>query len=147
MAKKVTGYIRLQVPAGKAMPGPPVGPAFAQHGLKGKEFCDAFNEQSLKMYEQGMILPVVVTVYSDRSFTFKIKTPPASVLLKQTLGIEKGSSEPNVKKVGKVSRDQLEEIANMKWPDLSANDMHSAVKIIAGSARSMGLRVEGVEDG
>ena len=144
MAKKVEKYVKLQVPAGKANPSPPVGPALGQAGVNIMEFCKAFNAQTQKM-EVGMVMPVVVTVYNDRSFTFVIKTPPASILLKKSLGIEKGSGTPNTKKVGKVSRQQLEEIAKAKMPDLTAADLDAAVRTIAGSARSMGLDVEGVQ--
>jgi large subunit ribosomal protein L11 len=143
MAKKVEKYVKLQVPAGAANPSPPVGPALGQAGVNIMEFCKAFNAQTQKM-EKGMTLPVVVTVYNDRSFTFVIKTPPASILLRKTLGIEKGSGEPNTKKVGKVNRAQLEEIAKAKMPDLTAADMDAAVRTIAGTARSMGLDVEGL---
>ena len=144
MAKKVEKYVKLQVPAGKANPSPPVGPALGQAGVNIMEFCKAFNAQTQKM-EVGMVMPVVVTVYNDRSFTFVIKTPPASILLKKSLGIEKGSGTPNTKKVGKVSRQQLEDIAKAKMPDLTAADLNAAVRTIAGSARSMGLDVEGVQ--
>ena len=143
MAKKVTTYIKLQVPAGKANPSPPVGPALGQHGVNIMEFCKAFNAQTQSM-EQGMPIPVVITVYSDRSFTFITKTPPAAVLLKKAAGVPKGSGTPNTEKVGKVNRAQLEEIARTKDPDLTAADMDAAVRTIAGSARSMGLDVEGV---
>jgi large subunit ribosomal protein L11 len=143
MAKKVEKYVKLQVPAGAANPSPPVGPALGQAGVNIMEFCKAFNAQTQKM-EKGMTLPVVVTVYNDRSFTFVIKTPPASILLRKTLGIEKGSGEPNTKKVGKVNRAQLEEIAKANMPDLTAADMDAAVRTIAGTARSMGLDVEGL---
>ena len=143
MAKKVEAYIKLQVPAGQANPSPPVGPALGQHGLNIMEFCKAFNAQSQGL-EQGMPIPVVITVYSDRSFTFITKTPPASVLLKKAAGIKSGSAVPNRDKVGTVSRAQLEEIANAKMADLNANDIDAAVRIIAGSARSMGLETEGV---
>ena len=142
MAKKVEAYIKLQVAAGKANPSPPVGPALGQHGVNIMEFCKAFNAQTQSM-EAGMPIPVVITVYSDRSFTFITKTPPASVLLKKALGLAKGSGTPNTDKVGKVTRAQLEEIATTKMPDLNAADMDAAVKIIAGSARSMGIDVEG----
>jgi large subunit ribosomal protein L11 len=144
MAKKVEKYVKLQVPAGKANPSPPVGPALGQAGVNIMEFCKAFNAQTQKM-EAGMVMPVVVTVYNDRSFTFVIKTPPASILLKKSLGIEKGSGTPNTKKVGKVSRQQLEDVAKAKMPDLTAADLDAAVRTIAGSARSMGLDVEGVK--
>jgi large subunit ribosomal protein L11 len=143
MAKKVSAYIKLQVAAGKANPSPPVGPALGQHGVNIMEFCKAFNAQTQQM-EPGLPIPVVITVYSDRSFTFIMKTPPAAVLLKKSLGIEKGSATPNTQKVGTVTRDQLEEIAKAKEPDLTAADMDAAVRTIAGSARSMGLDVEGV---
>ena len=141
MAKKIQAYIKLQVPAGEANPSPPVGPALGQHGVNIMEFCKTFNAQTQQL-EKGLPIPVVITVYSDRSFTFITKTPPASVLLKKSAGIPKGSSTPNTVKVGKVSRAQLEEIANTKMPDLNAVDMDAAVRIIAGSARSMGLDVE-----
>jgi len=144
MAKKVEKYVKLQVPAGKANPSPPVGPALGQAGVNIMEFCKAFNAQTQKM-EAGMVMPVVVTVYNDRSFTFVIKTPPASILLKKSLGLEKGSGTPNTKKVGKVTRQQLEDIAKAKMPDLTAADLDAAVRTIAGSARSMGLDVEGVK--
>jgi len=142
MARKIETYIKLQVPAGQANPSPPVGPALGQHGVNIMEFCKAFNAQTQNI-EQGMPVPVVISVYSDRSFTFITKTPPASVLLKKAAGIKKGSGTPNSDKVGKVTRAQLEEIARLKEPDLNAADMDAAVKIIAGSARSMGLEVEG----
>jgi large subunit ribosomal protein L11 len=141
MAKKIEAYIKLQVRAGEANPSPPVGPALGQHGVNIMEFCKAFNAQTQQM-EKGLPIPVVITVYSDRSFTFITKTPPASVLLKKAAGIPKGSSTPNTSKVGKVSRAQLEEVASQKMPDLNAVDMEAAVRIIAGSARSMGLDVE-----
>lgn len=143
MAKKVEAYIKLQVPAGKANPSPPVGPALGQHGLNIMEFCKAFNAQTQSL-EAGMPIPVVITVYSDRSFTFITKTPPASVLLKKAAGIKSGSAVPNRDKVGKVTRAQLEEIANTKMADLNAANLDAAVRIIAGSARSMGLETEGV---
>ena len=144
MAKKITAYIKLQVKAGEANPSPPVGPALGQHGVNIMEFCKAFNSQTQKM-EKGLPTPVVITVYSDRSFTFITKTPPAAVLLRKAVGIPKGSGEPNTNKVGTVTRAQLEEIAKAKEPDLTAADMDAAVRTIAGSARSMGLNVEGVE--
>ncbi len=144
MAKKVTAYIKLQVPAGQANPSPPVGPALGQHGVNIMDFCKAFNAQTQNA-EQGIPLPVVITVYSDRSFSFITKTPPAAVLLRKAAGIAKGSGEPNTNKVGTVNRAQLEEIAKAKEPDLTAADMDAAVRTIAGSARSMGLNVEGVE--
>lgn len=142
MAKKIVNYIKLQVPANEANPSPPVGPALGQHGLNIMEFCKAFNAQTQEV-EKGMPLPVVIAVFNDKSFTFEIKTPPAAVLLKKAAGISKGSGTPNSDKVGKVTRAQLEEIAQTKMKDLNANDMDAAVKIIAGSARSMGLEVEG----
>jgi large subunit ribosomal protein L11 len=142
MAKKIEAYIKLQVPAGEANPSPPVGPALGQHGVNIMEFCKTFNSQTQKT-EKGLPIPVVITVYNDRSFTFITKTPPASVLLKKALGIPKGSGVPNKEKVGTVTRAQLEEIATAKMPDLNAADMDGAVKIIAGSARSMGIDVEG----
>ena len=145
MAKKLENYIKLQVPAGAANPSPPVGPALGQHGLNIMEFCKAFNAQTQDV-ENGMPLPVVISVYSDKSFTFQIKTPPAAVLLRKAAGIAKGSGTPNSAKVGKVTRAQLEEIANTKMADLNANDIDAAVRIIAGSARSMGLDVEGMEN-
>jgi large subunit ribosomal protein L11 len=144
MAKKITAYIKLQVPAGQANPSPPVGPALGQHGVNIMEFCKAFNAATQSI-EPGLPTPVVITVYSDRSFTFITKTPPAAVLLRKAAKIQKGSGEPNTKKVGTVTRAQLEEIAKMKEPDLTAADMDAAVRTIAGSARSMGLNVEGVE--
>ena len=143
MAKKVTAYIKLQVPAGQANPSPPVGPALGQHGVNIMEFCKSFNAATQKA-EAGLPLPVVITVYADRSFTFITKTPPAAVLLKKIVGIPKGSGEPNTNKVGTVTRAQLEEIAKEKQPDLTAASMDAAVRTIAGSARSMGLDVEGV---
>jgi large subunit ribosomal protein L11 len=144
MAKKIEAYIKLQVSAQEANPSPPVGPALGQHGVNIMEFCKAFNAQTQSL-EKGMPVPVVITVYSDRSFTFIMKTPPAAVLLKKAAGIPKGSGEPNTNKVGKVNRAQLEEIASTKMPDLTAADMDAAVRTIAGSARSMGIDVEGVE--
>lgn len=143
MAKKIESYIKLQVAAGQANPSPPVGPALGQHGVNIMEFCKAFNAQTQSM-EQGLPIPVVITVYSDRSFTFITKTPPASVLLKKAAGIKSGSGVPNQNKVGKVNRAQLEEIATTKMPDLTAADMDAAVRTIAGTARSMGIDVEGV---
>lgn len=143
MAKKVQSYIKLQVAAGKANPSPPVGPALGQHGVNIMEFCKAFNAATQDV-EPGLPTPVVITVYSDRSFTFVTKTPPAAVLLKKTLGLQKASAEPNKNKVGKISREQLEEIAKTKEPDLTAADLDAAVRTIAGSARSMGIDVEGV---
>ena len=143
MAKKVDGYIKLQIPAGQANPSPPVGPALGQHGVNIMEFCKAFNAHTQSV-EQGLPVPVVITVYADRSFSFITKTPPAAVLLRKAAGVPKGSGTPNTEKVGKVNRAQLEEIAQAKWPDLTAADMDAAVRTIAGSARSMGLDVEGV---
>lgn len=143
MAKKIEAYIKLQVPAGQANPSPPVGPALGQRGVNIMEFCKAFNAQTQGM-EQGLPLPVVITVYSDRSFTFITKTPPASILLKKAAGIKSGSSKPNTDKVGTVTREQLEEIAKAKEPDLTAADLDAAVRTIAGTARSMGLNTEGV---
>ena len=143
MAKKVQGYIKLQVPAGSANPSPPIGPALGQQGVNIMEFCKQFNAQTQKL-EKGLPIPVIITVYSDRSFTFVMKTPPAAVLIRKAIGIEKGSGTPNTAKVGKISRKQLEEIARMKQPDLTAADLDAAVRTIAGSARSMGVDVEGV---
>ncbi len=144
MAKKILTYVKLQVPAGKANPSPPVGPALGQHGLNIMEFCKAFNAQTQSM-EAGLPVPVVITVYADRSFTFITKTPPAAVLLRKAAGVAKGSGRPNTEKVGRLTRAQLEEIANVKMPDLNAVDMDAAVRILAGSARSAGLEVEGVD--
>ncbi len=144
MAKKVASYIKLQVPAGQANPSPPVGPALGQHGVNIMEFCKAFNAETQSV-EQGLPIPVVITVYSDKSFTFISKTPPASVLLLKAAGISKGSGVPNLEKVGKVSRNHLEEIATTKEPDLTAADMDAAVRTIAGTARSMGIETEGIE--
>ena len=144
MAKKVESYLKLQVPAGEANPSPPVGPALGQAGINIMEFCKAFNAETQSI-EKGMPIPVVITVYNDRSFTYITKTPPASVLLKKAAGLQKGSGEPNTKKVGTVTRAQLEEIAKAKEPDLTAADMDAAVRTIAGSARSMGLDTEGVK--
>ncbi|MCG5499479.1 50S ribosomal protein L11 [Ectothiorhodospira lacustris] len=143
MAKKIEAYIKLQVAAGKANPSPPVGPALGQRGVNIMEFCKAFNAQTQSL-EPGLPIPVVITVYSDRSFTFITKTPPASVLLRKAAGVPKGSATPNTVKVGKVTREQVEEVARTKMPDLTAADMEAAVRSIAGSARSMGLDVEGV---
>ena len=142
MARKIETYIKLQVKAGQANPSPPVGPALGQHGVNIIEFCKAFNAATQGM-EPGVPVPVVISVYNDRSFTFITKTPPATVLLKKAAGIGKGSGQPNANKVGKVSRAQLEEIAKVKMPDLNAADLDAAVRIIAGSARSMGLDIEG----
>ena len=144
MAKKVASYIKLQVPAGQANPSPPVGPALGQHGVNIMEFCKAFNAETQSV-EPGLPIPVIITVYSDRSFTFISKTPPAAVLLRKAAGVPKGSGEPNMEKVGKVNRAQLEEIATTKMPDLTAADMDAAVRTIAGTARSMGIEVEGVK--
>ena len=143
MAKKVQAYIKLQVKAGQANPSPPVGPALGQHGVNIMEFCKAFNAETQSM-EPGLPIPVVITVYADRSFTFIKKTPPASVLLLKAAKLKKGSGTPNTHKVGKVNRAQLEEIATLKSPDLTAADMDAAVRTIAGSARSAGIEVEGV---
>ena len=144
MAKKVNGYVKLQVPAGQANPSPPIGPALGQQGVNIMEFCKQFNAQTQSL-EKGLPIPVVITVYSDRSFTFIMKTPPASVLIRKAIGIEKGSGTPNTAKVGKISRKQLEDIAKTKTPDLTAADLEAAVRTIAGSARSMGVEVEGLE--
>ena len=144
MAKKIQAYIKLQVKAQEANPSPPVGPALGQHGVNIMEFCKAFNAQTQSV-GKGLPIPVVITVYADRSFTFVMKTPPASILLKKAAGLKSGSGRPNTEKVGTVSRAQLEEIAKMKESDLTAADMDAAVRTIAGSARSMGLDVEGVE--
>jgi large subunit ribosomal protein L11 len=143
MAKKIDAYIKLQVPAGDAKPSPPVGPALGQHGVNIMNFCKAFNADTQDM-EKGLPVPVIITVYADKSFTYIRKTPPAAILLKKAAGITKGSGVPNRDKVGKVTRAQLEEIAKIKEPDLTAYDMDQAVKIIAGSARSMGIDTEGV---
>ncbi len=143
MAKKITAYIKLQVPAGQANPSPPVGPALGQHGVNIMEFCKAFNA-STQSVEQGLPIPVVITVYADRSFSFETKTPPASVLIFKALGLKGGSGRPNTEKVGKITRAQLEEIAKMKEPDLTAADLDAAVRTIAGTARSSGIDVEGV---
>jgi large subunit ribosomal protein L11 len=143
MAKKIVGFIKLQIPAGKANPSPPVGPALGQRGLNIMEFCKAFNAQTQSM-EPGLMLPVVITAFADKSFTFVLKTPPATVLIKKAIKLEKGSSKPNSDKVGKITRGQIEEIAKMKMKDLTAADLDAAVKTIAGSARSMGVTVEGV---
>jgi len=143
MAKKIVGFIKLQVPAGKANPSPPIGPALGQRGLNIMEFCKAFNAQT-QSYEPGLKLPVVITAFADKSFTFVLKSPPATVLLKKAAKLDKGSGKPHVDKVGKVTREQLEEIAKTKMKDLTAADMDAAVRTIAGSARSMGITVEGV---
>ncbi len=143
MAKKIIGFIKLQIPAGKANPSPPVGPALGQRGLNIMEFCKQFNAKTQSM-EPGLPIPVIITAFSDKSFTFVMKTPPATILLKKAAKLQKGSSKPNSDKVGKVTRAQLEEIAKTKEPDLTAADMDAAIRTIAGSARSMGLEVEGV---
>ena len=143
MAKKIVGFVKLQVPAGKANPSPPIGPALGQRGLNIMEFCKAFNAQTQKV-EPGLMLPVVITAYADKSFTFILKSPPASVLIRKALKLEKGSSKPHSDKVGKLTRAQAEEIAKTKMPDLTAADMNAAVRTIAGSARSMGVDVEGI---
>lgn len=143
MAKKISAYIKLQVPAGAANPSPPVGPALGQHGLNIMEFCKQFNAQTQKI-EKGMPIPVVITAFSDKSFTFITKTPPASVLIKKALGIESGSAQANKEKVGTLTRKQLEEIAKVKMPDLNCHDIEAAMRIIAGSARNMGVEVEGM---
>jgi len=143
MAKKVLAYIKLQVPAGQANPSPPVGPALGQHGVNIMEFCKAFNAKTQSM-EGGMPIPVIITVYADRSFSFITKTPPAAILLRKAAGVDKGSGEPNTKKVGTVNRKQLEEIVKTKEPDLTAADMDAAVRTIAGTARSMGIKTKGV---
>jgi len=143
MAKKVQGYIKLQVPAGSANPSPPIGPALGQQGVNIMEFCKQFNAQTQKL-EKGLPIPVIITVYSDRSFTFIMKTPPASVLIRKAIGIEKGSGAPNTNKVGKITRKQIQEVATTKQPDLTAADMEAAIRTIAGTARSMGVDVEGL---
>jgi large subunit ribosomal protein L11 len=143
MAKKVQGYVKLQVPAGSANPSPPIGPALGQQGVNIMEFCKQFNAQTAKL-EKGLPIPTVITVYSDRSFTFIMKTPPAAVLIRKAIGIEKGSGAPNTTKVGRITRAQLEEIAKVKQPDLTAAGLEAAVRTIAGSARSMGVDVEGL---
>jgi large subunit ribosomal protein L11 len=143
MAKKIVGYVKLQVPAGKANPSPPIGPALGQRGLNIMEFCKAFNAQTQGM-EPGLPVPVIITAYADKSFTFIMKTPPASVLIRKAIGIDKGSAKPHVDKVGKLTRAQAEAIAKAKMPDLTAADLDAAVRTVAGSARSMGVEVEGV---
>ena len=143
MAKKIVGFIKLQVPAGKANPSPPIGPALGQRGLNIMEFCKAFNAQTQGV-EPGLPLPVVITAFADKSFTFIIKTPPAIILIKKAIKLEKGSARPHTDKVGKITRAQLEEIAKTKMKDLTAADLDAAVRTIAGSARSMGVNVEGV---
>ncbi|HET6421575.1 MAG TPA: 50S ribosomal protein L11 [Geobacteraceae bacterium] len=139
MAKKISGYIKLQIPAGKANPSPPVGPALGQHGVNIMEFCKAFNAKT--QAEEGTIIPVVITVYADRSFTFITKTPPASILIKKAVGLEKGSGVPNKNKVGKLTKDQVAEIAKKKMPDLNAASLEAAMKTIEGTARSMGIEI------
>ena len=143
MAKKITGYIKLQVPAGAANPSPPIGPALGQRGLNIMEFCKAFNAQTQSL-EPGLPIPVVITAFADKSFTFVLKTPPATVLIKKAANLQKGSSKPHTDKVGKITRAQAEEIAKTKMPDLTASDLDAAVRTIAGSARSMGITVEGL---
>ena len=143
MAKKIVGFIKLQVPAGKANPSPPIGPALGQRGLNIMEFCKAFNAQTQNL-EPGLPIPVVITAFADKSFTFIMKTPPAAVLIKKASGVQKGSARPNADKVGTLTREQAEEIAKTKMPDLTAADLDAAVRTIAGSARSMGITVEGV---
>ena len=143
MAKKIIGYIKLQVPAGKANPSPPIGPALGQRGLNIMEFCKAFNAKTQSM-EPGLPIPVVITAFADKSFTFVMKTPPATVLIKKAIKLDKGSARPHVDKVGTITRAQLEEIAKAKEPDLTAADMDAAVRTVAGTARSMGINVEGV---
>lgn len=140
MAKKITGYVKLQIPAGKATPAPPVGPALGQHGVNIMGFCKEFNEKTAK--QMGLIIPVIITVYQDRSFTFVLKTPPAAVLLKKAAGIETASGRPNTQKVAKVSKKQVQEIAELKMPDLNAASIEAAMSMIAGTARSMGITVE-----
>jgi large subunit ribosomal protein L11 len=141
MAKKITGYIKLQLPAGEATPAPPVGPALGQHGVNIMEFVKQFNAKSVSAVEKGTILPVVITVYADRSFSFILKTPPAAVLIKKKLGLDKGSPTPNKQKVGKITRKQIEEIAKVKMPDLTAGSLEAAMACIAGSAKSMGVEI------
>src|SRR5690349_17854029 len=143
MAKKIVGYIKLQVPAGKANPSPPIGPALGQRGLNIMEFCKAFNAQTQKM-EPGLPLPCVITAYADKSFSFIIKTPPTTVLIKKAAGIESGSSKPHTDKVGEIKKKQVEDSAKQKIPDLNATDLEAAMRIVAGSARSMGIVVEGM---
>ena len=143
MAKKITGYIKLQIPAGKATPAPPVGPALGQQGVNIMDFCKAFNAKTSAKDQEGLIIPVVVTVYADRSYSFITKTPPASILLKRAAGIAKGSGQPNKSKVGKVTEKQVEEIAKLKLPDLNAFDVTAAIQIVKGTARSMGIDIIG----
>ena len=140
MAKKITGYIKLQIPAGKALPAPPVGPALGQHGVNIAGFCKEFNERTKKV--MGLIIPVIITVYADRSFTFITKTPPAAVLIKKALGLESASGQPNKNKVGQLTKEQVKQIAETKMPDLNASSVESAMSMIAGTARSMGITVE-----
>ena len=143
MAKKIVGFIKLQVPAGKANPSPPIGPALGQRGLNIMEFCKAFNAQTQSM-EPGLVLPVVITAFADKSFTFVLKSPPAAVLIKKALKLDKGSAKPNLEKVGKLTRAQIEDIAKTKVKDLTGADLDAAVRTVAGTARSMGVTVEGV---
>ena len=143
MAKRITAMVKLQIPAWKATPAPPVGPALGQHGVNIMEFCKAFNAKTSAKDQEGLIIPVVITIFSDRSFTFITKTPPASILLKRAAGLEKGSKEPSKTKAGQVTKQQVEEIAKLKMPDLNAKDLKGAMKIIAGTAVSMGLEVQG----
>ena len=143
MAKKITGYIQLQVPAGAANPSPPIGPALGQRGVNIMDFCKAFNAKTSGKDAEGLIIPVVITVYADRSYSFITKTPPASILLKRASGIAKGSGQPNKNKVGKVTEKQVEDIAKLKLPDLNAHDVAAAVKIVKGTARSMGIEIVG----
>jgi large subunit ribosomal protein L11 len=143
MAKKIVGFVKLQVPAGKANPAPPIGPALGQRGLNIMEFCKAFNAQTQGM-EPGLPIPVVITAYADKSFTFVMKTPPASILIKKAAKVDKGSPRPHTDKVGSISRAQAEDIAKLKMPDLTASDLEAAVRTVAGSARSMGITVEGL---
>ena len=145
MAKEIETYVKLQVPAGQASPSPPVGPALGQHGLPLMDFCNAFNAKTADA-EPGILIPVVINVYSNKTYTFVTKTPPASTLLKKAAGIDKGSGEPNIEKVGKITQQQLKEIAEIKAPDLNAIEIKAAMKIIAGTARSMGLEIEGQND-
>ena len=140
MAKKITGYIKLQIPAGKALPAPPVGPALGQHGVNIAGFCKEFNERTKK--DMGLIIPVIITVYADRSFTFITKTPPAAVLIKKALGLESASGQPNKNKVGQLTKEQVKQIAETKMPDLNASSVECAMSMIAGTARSMGITVE-----
>jgi large subunit ribosomal protein L11 len=142
MAKKISGYIKLQVPAGKANPAPPIGPALGQHGVNIMEFCKAFNAKTAQM-DPDMKIPVVITVFADRSFTFETKTPPAADLLKKAAGVEKGSGNPKKEKIGKISRAKLEEVARTKMPDLNTTDLQNAIRTIEGTARQMGITVEG----